>query len=421
MVNALGLAGSNYRWNFYSNGFSGEQTQVPAAELISFFDLSQQFIEHSLRANKRFDNLYHAYNILHFYDAHATISHLYEMLEGQVAILSSGMLSGEESFLLLQSMKSSRLYRADQHSYILYPDRKLQGFLEKNTMTSTQVSGISLINELVKVGDRSLIVLDEDGKYHFNGTIRNNKDVIRSLDSLKIQPQYAELVKVEGDKILTLFENIFHHDEFTGRSGTFFAYEGLGSIYWHMVSKLLLAVQETIFRTKDEPSVTELIKQYEDIRAGQSFNKTPESYGAFPTDPYSHTPKGQGAKQPGMTGLVKEEILARLAELGLRIKNGVITFDFLLLDRNEFLTNPSDYHYWNINGEKEQLVLEKDTLAYSICQVPVVLRVSDDQNIHVHFEDGKIELIPGHVLDSVNSRHIFLRDGLIHHLEVDLT
>ena len=49
-----------------------------------------------------------------------------------------------------------------------------------------------------------------------------------------------------------MFENVFHHNEFTGRSGTFFAYEGLGSIYWHMVSKLLLAVQETILRTRDE-------------------------------------------------------------------------------------------------------------------------------------------------------------------------
>ena len=32
---------------------------------------------------------------------------------------------------------------------------------------------------------------------------------------------------------------------FTGRSGAFYKYEGLGSIYWHMVSKLLVAVQET--------------------------------------------------------------------------------------------------------------------------------------------------------------------------------
>ena len=44
--------------------------------------------------------------------------------------------------------------------------------------------------------------------------------------------------------LLTIFEEVFNHKAFTGRSGTFFGYEGLGSIYWHMVSKLLLAVQE---------------------------------------------------------------------------------------------------------------------------------------------------------------------------------
>ena len=61
----------------------------------------------------------------------ASVGHLYEMLEGQVAILSSGLLSGEESLLLLESLRHSQLYRPDQHSYILYPDRKLPGFSRK--------------------------------------------------------------------------------------------------------------------------------------------------------------------------------------------------------------------------------------------------------------------------------------------------
>ena len=35
--------------------------------------------------------------------------------------------------------------------------------------------------------------------------------------------------------------------------------------------------------------------------------KTVRSYGAFPSDPYSHTPAHAGAQQPGMTGQVKED------------------------------------------------------------------------------------------------------------------
>ena len=61
---------------------------------------------------------------------------------------------------------------------------------------------------------------------------------------------YAGLVKRESGQVLGLYERLFDHQSFTGRSGTFFAYEGLGSIYWHMVSKLLLAVQETFFRQR---------------------------------------------------------------------------------------------------------------------------------------------------------------------------
>ena len=342
------------------------------------------------------------------------------MLEGQVAILSSGLLSGEESLALLESLRHSRLYEPDQHSYILYPDRKLIGFLEKNVMTPAQVSDLEVVSELVKAQDKTLIIRDEDGNYHFSGHIRNLKDVIRSLEALKGRPQYRELVRAETEQIEALFETTFHHDEFTGRSGTFFAYEGLGSIYWHMVSKHLLAVQETVMRARNEPSARALIEKYADIRKGQGFNKSPDEYGAFPTDPYSHTPLGHGARQPGMTGLVKEEILTRQTELGLSIENGNLAFDFLLLDRHEFLDASSVFTYWDVDGQTQHIELIAGSLAYSICQVPVILQTSNEATIQVHLTDGSTQQIEGHGLDSVNSRHIFQRDGVIHHLVVSL-
>jgi hypothetical protein len=389
--------------------------------MVTFLDLALQYVDHSLRANKRSDQMYHAYNILHLEDKLASISHLYEMLEGQVAILSSGMLSGKESLALLESMRHSQLYEPKQHSYILYPDRKLPGFLKKNSLSPTQVGDLALFTELDKAQDKTLITRDEDGNYHFSGQIHNLKDVTRSLDELKCHPQYAGLVKVEAKKIEALFENTFHHNEFTGRSGTFFAYEGLGSIYWHMVSKLLLAVQETILRTRSESSSGALIEKYADIRRGQCFNKTPTVYGAFPIDPYSHTPKGQGAKQPGMTGLVKEEIITRQIELGLSIENGNLGFDFLLLDRHEFLGTKSIFSFRSVDGQQQQIELKAGSLAYSICQVPVLLQASSMNSIQIHLSDGSHQQIKGHVLDSITSRHIFQRDGFVHHLCVSIT
>jgi hypothetical protein len=416
IMDALGQAGSDYRWNYYTEAFSGASTELSLTELVAFLELAQQYVEHSIRANRRSDHLYHAYNVLHLEDGSASISRLDEMLEGQVAVLSSGMLTGEESLRLLESLRRSRLFREDQYSYILYPDRILPGFLQRNSLSPEQIGHLPLVEKLLRDEDKSLIVRDADGIYHFGGKIHNIKDVNRALEALKNRPGYADLVAEGAAKIKVLFEETFHHRQFTGRSGTFFAYEGLGSIYWHMVSKLLLAVQETILRTRDEPTAPALIEKYYDIRKGLSFNKEPDEYGAFPTDPYSHTPKGQGARQPGMSGMVKEEILTRQKELGFFVDEGQISFDFLLLDKREILIGPSIFEYWNVVGDREHIDLPAGTLAYSICQMPVILQASDESYIDIHFADGNIQRLNSLVLDLKNSRHIFHRDGMIHHL-----
>jgi hypothetical protein len=417
-MDAVGKAGSDYRLSFYSQGFSGETTQLPIHDLVDFLHLARKYVEHSLRANKRSDQLYHAYNILHLEDGIASVMPLYEMLEGQVAILSSGMLSGEESHALLESLRHSKLYRPDQHSYILYPDRNLPGFLERNFISPDRVSELELVSALVNDQDRSLITRDENGNYHFSGHIHNLKDVIRSLDELETNPKFTGLVISDSIRMKKLFEETFHHAEFTGRSGTFFAYEGLGSIYWHMVSKLLLAVQDTILRTREETSTPALIENYMDIRKGLSFNKTPGNFGAFPTDPYSHTPEGQGAKQPGMSGMVKEEVITRQQELGLSMEGGKLSFDLLLLDRKEFLDQASTFTYWNVDGHKDQINLSAGSIAYTVCQVPVIIQKSSEAAIKIYYKDGTTQQILGHVLDSENSSHLFLRDGAIHHLFV---
>jgi hypothetical protein len=132
MLDDLGRAGSRYRWEIYRNGLSGRQNAVTLEDALAFLDLAQQYVEHSLRANRRADALYHAYNILHLDGESASISRLTEMLEGQVAALSSGLLDARESLALLESLRASRLYQPSTHSYILYPDRDMPGFLEKN-------------------------------------------------------------------------------------------------------------------------------------------------------------------------------------------------------------------------------------------------------------------------------------------------
>jgi hypothetical protein len=420
VMDALGEIGSNYRWGFYKNGFSGELTDLPVNEIVDFVDLMQQYVEHSLRANRRPDNLYHAYNTLQLDGDRAAIDHLYEMLEGQVAILSSGMLSAEESLALLEALRNSQLFVADRNSYILYPDRDLPGFMDKNSLKPEQVENQALFTALVEAQDQSLIARDVEGMVHFSGHIRNLQDVNQALETLKQQSRYEKLVREESEKIRQLFEETFHHVQFTGRSGTFFAYEGLGSIYWHMVSKLLLAAQETALHFKAGAEGPELLARYQDIRAGLGFKKTPAAYGAFPTDPYSHTPKGRGAQQPGMTGMVKETILARQAELGLTVVDGQLVFDRWLLDPQELLPAPVVFTYLDVGGKTQQIKLTAGSLAYTVCQTPVVVSIADKPGLTIQFSDGTQKHIQGNNLDEENSRHIFLRDGTIKVLHVTM-
>ena len=93
VIDELGQAGSDYRWHYYQNGLSDERVELTKADLLAFFDLTQDYIEQSLKANQCPDRLFHAYNILHLEPNKATIGYLDEMLEGQVSILSSGLLS----------------------------------------------------------------------------------------------------------------------------------------------------------------------------------------------------------------------------------------------------------------------------------------------------------------------------------------
>ncbi|MHA6523156.1 hypothetical protein [Tessaracoccus sp. G1721] len=422
VMDALGAAGTAYRRRVYA-GVGPERVTVRVDEVAALLDHAQAHIDAALRANTRADAMIHSYNILDLAPGRAAVRRLPEMLEGQVAALSSGALSPEESVALLASLRSSALYRADQHSYILYPDKQVPSFLGRNTITATQAESCPLVGALVAAGDRSVVVRDIHGEYHFAAGIRNAKEVERALDALAGHPDLGTALAEGRHRLMEVHEEVFRHAEFTGRSGSFFAFEGLGSIYWHMVSKLLLAVQETLERAvadgADEPVVDALKAAYEDVRQGLGYCKTPEVYGAFPTDPYSHTPKDHGARQPGMTGQVKEEILTRLGELGVRVEEGRIVVRPLLLRDAEWTTEPAEFSYLDAGGEQRTLGLPPGSLAFTFCQVPVVcVRGGDTTSITAELADGSTREHPDGALSAELSGSVFRREGTVTALRV---
>lgn len=363
-INIVGTAGERYR-NAVYNGLSGETKTLERGELQDFCTATLHKVNSSIRANKREDGLYEAYNLIRFAEDDIEISHLYQMLEGQVAVLSSGILSGEEAADLLDAMRHSDLYREDQRSYMLYPNRRRPSFLEMNNLPK-ETEQLPVVQKYLG----SILKRDCDGGIHFDAQYRNANNLPEELKDL--------------------YESVFHHHAFTGRSGTFYKYEGLGCIYWHMVSKLLLAVGENIQReaVKNPSSHGEvwgrLVSHYRAIREGIGSHKLPDEYGAFPFDPYSHTPTMAGVQQPGMTGQVKEDIISRWFELGVSVHNGQISFAPTMLSNADFNNGELRFTYCGT-----EIVYKKSPVTRN----PSPVTLTKDQSAHLFARDGELKQI----------------------------
>ena len=421
ILDHLAQAGNDHRMNLYEHGFNESRQQLSISTMISFFKLALKYIDHSIKANKRDDDLYHAYNLIKVDEQNKiSIRHLYEMLEGQVAVLSSGYLPNEDVIMLLNSLRKSSLYREDQSSYLLYPNRELPRFCEKNNIPESVLEQSKFLKLSIADKEKSIVNKDMNGDVHFNSNFRNARVLKHALEEMKNRS--PELDDHEIKTILGIYETVFDHQSFTGRSGTFYKYEGLGSIYWHMVSKLLLAVQESYYRAIDSQanaSVLDKLKSYYyDIQKGIGTHKNPEQYGAFPTDAYSHTPANSGAQQPGMTGQVKEDILSRFAELGVQIHDGKIHFNADLLDTTEFLNKSYVFNYYDLKGMKQSMILNPGMLAFTICQVPVIYIKAGNKSIVITRSDGSEQEIKGHSIDKSLSQSIFRRDESILKIQV---
>ena len=382
-----GLLFEEERNSLYANGFSSEYAEIKAEELVSALKAFATGIKNSIQANKRSDNLYHSYNTVCLSEDGIKNNYLKLMLEGQVAVLSSGLLKKSEKKALVEALRSSDLFEPNQYSYILYPNSTLPDFKDKNLVSKEDVSDLK---PLLERTGTSILKEDSHGSYHFNALFRN-ADVMK--DYLAGLKEGKKPNDEEQKLLLALYEKTFNHQSFTGRSGSFYAYEGLGCIYWHMVSKLLLAVQENISDSKDD-----LFSFYKDVKKGLGAAKTPSEYGAFPFDPYSHTPYLQGAKQPGMTGQVKEEVLTRWGELGLKICEGNAKFEPTFLEKSEF---------------------EGGKIEFTWCGTKVVYDEAKSAEITVEGKNGT-KTFAGNTLPAEESKQLFSRSGEISQIIVGL-
>ena len=328
---AAGYAGAEGRYP------GGLRAEAPAGLLPALAAALLPLVDATLQRCQRPDALFHSYNLVDLSGGSATVDTLYLMLEGQVAILSCGLLAPDQAAALLDALFGSALFCPRRQSFLLYPDRPLPGFLQRNQLDAEALA-LPVVQALLAAGRSDLLQRQADGVVRFAPGLANRGD---------LEAAGADL----GDALPALaqaYERVLQHHQFSGRSGTMFGYEGLGCIYWHMVAKLLLAVQEQVFAAADlqHPALPALQAHYRRVRSGLGYHRSAAQYGSFPADPYSHTPGEGGAQQPGMTGQVKEEILTRWGELGLRVRDGLVQLQPVLLDAHELPAGGALHFTW---------------------------------------------------------------------------
>ena len=429
VVRELGLSGQCYREHVYNGNFE-TQRKIRLKTVLQLLENADHWLRASLLAAKRSDGLMNSYNLLNYSADRSSmsVSELSEMLEGQVSGLSAGHLGSAEAVELVDTMFESQLYVEDRNSFLLYPDRKLPMFMDKGLIRETELESSKLLQHMISVDDARIVSKDIQGKFRFASELNNKDAMLLLLEELSTDVRLSDLVEKEFSLILNIYENTFNHRAFTGRSGGMFSFEGLGCIYWHQVSKLLLAVQECFFKEAEKTSPSnELLNalgvRYYKIRKGLGFNKTAKEYGAFPSDPYSHTPAHSGAQQPGMTGQVKEEIITRFGELGIRIRGGVLNIDPRLLQASEFTHNPRTFKTTNVDGKHESFELKSGSLAFTYCQTPFIYDISTDSSqvsIEIDYRDDDQEVSESNQLPADAYQDVIRRTGNIRSVRVTI-
>ncbi|MDH3295931.1 MAG: hypothetical protein OER95_16565, partial [Acidimicrobiia bacterium] len=131
MLDGLGRAYERYRQRAYHQG-PGRAQATTVERLRAFIAAAQPHLDRAAADAGRGDGLVHTYLLLQLDDDGAHLVPLYEMLEGQVASLAGGTEPAAEVNRRLDALFASDLYRPDQKTFVLYPNRTPPPFQTKN-------------------------------------------------------------------------------------------------------------------------------------------------------------------------------------------------------------------------------------------------------------------------------------------------
>ena len=195
---------------------------------------------------------------------------------------------------------------------MLYPERKLPGFLAENVVPEAKVEadaaaeGSCWRGEPVRSRARC-----RRASTASTANSRMRDDLAAVLDDLANRTNVVRRGGARPDRVLDLFEEVFQHKSYTGRSG---CHVRVRRPRLHLLAHGRQAAagrsgNRSAGRARrparGRPGRSG--RMYFRIRAGLGYEKTVAEYGAFPTDPYSHTPPGgrsqaAGHDRPGERG-----------------------------------------------------------------------------------------------------------------------
>ena len=98
--------------------------------------------------------------------------------------------------------------------------------------------------------------------------------------------------------------------------------------------------------------------------------------------------------------------------------DGILGFDAGILKASEFLQEAENFNYVDVNQEKQSIALEKDSLAFTICQVPIVYKKASGCSTSVEFFDGPTKMFDANTLDIETTKHVFERTHKIKQITV---
>ncbi|OON96421.1 MAG: hypothetical protein ATN36_05620 [Epulopiscium sp. Nele67-Bin005] len=367
LLDELGEVFSNYREVVYKNGV-GNKVSLAKSDILDWIKIAKGAITYTIEQNK--NDVFVSYNLL---GEDFSVTPMRDMLEGQSAIIGSGYLDANQTCDLINNM-SKNLYSDTLKAHTLYPVVMTRRFTHKNTVnTLKEISGI--------------IVKDINGKLHFDSSIVTEEILRKKCELLG-------LCEDETSKLIVEFERLFGHKKFNGRSEVFYKFEGIGCVYWHQNAKFALAILETIQRAEaNGEDISKIYDEYHKILQGFIFRKTPEQCGAIPIEPYSHSSFIGSSEQPGMTGQVKESVIMRRGELGVKVGDGIISFNPKFLRESEF----------DSNGE----------IAFMIYGTSVKYVKSDVLGAKILFRDKTSESVQNYTLSKEISKSIFDKNSNI--------